>query len=151
MRCWPHDCDINMHMTNSRFASFGDLARIGVLFDQGMMLRLMREKSAPILVAQNTIFFREIPIGRRFTIKSQILGWDDRFWFFQHDFIQGGQVKATTYAKGFFVRHKKVQGFTQILGPHAMPSPELPLAVKHWSESCTELFQASKQREDQAR
>lgn len=141
--CWPHDCDYNLHMTNSRYASFCDLARIGAMLDYGALLPLIKRGYTPIVTAQNSIHFREISLGSSFTVESSIVGWDERFWYYQHDFKQGDALKARVYAKGFFVRRKKVIPFHDVLSVsgHDLRSPPLPELVKNWGKISDQLFQ----------
>jgi acyl-CoA thioesterase FadM len=144
--CLPHDSDFHLHMTNSRFSSFCDLARVGALFDHGVMSKLIKHGYAPIVTAQNFIHFKEIAMFKSFTVTSRIVGWDDRFWFFQHDFYQRGELKATAFAKGFFVCKRKVVPFPEIvaLSGKTLPSPPLPPMVAEWKAACDSLFRSAK-------
>lgn len=145
--CLPHDCDFHMHMTNSRFSSFCDLARISAMFDYGVMGKLMKNGYAPIVTAQNIMHFREISMLRKFSITSRIIGWTDRFWYYQHDFYQGGVLRATVYAKGFFVCRKKVLPFQDIVGltGKSVSSPQLAAIVQSWSDGTDTLFAKAKE------
>lgn len=153
-RCLPHDCDYNLHMTNSRYASFCDLGRIGAMFDAGVLVRLVRGGYSPIVTAQNTVYIREIRLGAKFSVVSRILAWDERFWYFQHDFIQDGSLKAQVFAKGFFVCRRKIVPFSEVLAfaAEVPASPRLSLSLQTWSRVNDELFQnALGKREDQSR
>jgi acyl-CoA thioesterase FadM len=144
--CLPHDCDFHMHITNSRYASFCDLARISAMFDQGVLGRLVSQGCTPVLTAQQLVNFREIAPFKKFKVKSTILGWDERSWIFRHDFYQNDALKATVLAKGVFVRRKKILPFGKVLelaGKH-LTSPALPDDVQAWSRQTDQMYAAAK-------
>jgi acyl-CoA thioesterase FadM len=141
--CLPHDCDFHMHITNSRYASFCDLARIAAMMDQGALGKLLKQGCTPVLTAQQLVNHKEILPFQKFKIKSRILGWDDRFWIFRHDFHQNGVLKATVLAKGVFVHKKKIVPFARILeiAGYQIPSPQLPDYASRWSHQTESLYQ----------
>lgn len=144
--CLPHDCDFHMHITNSRYASFCDLARISAMFDQGALGKLLQQGCTPILTAQQLVHYKEIVPFKKFKVKSTILGWDDRFWIFRHDFYQNDQLKTTVLAKGVFVRKKKVLPFAKVLAisGHELTSPVLPAFAEEWNRQSETLYQTIK-------
>lgn len=146
--CLPHDCDFHMHITNSRYASFCDLARISAMFDQGVLGKLVSQGCTPILTAQQLVNFKEIAPFRKFQVKSTLLGWDERCWIFRHDFYQKGELKATVLAKGVFVRRKKILPFGKVLEMTGknLSSPVLPSDVQEWSRSIDLMYAAVKKR-----
>jgi len=144
--CLPHDCDFHMHITNSRYSSFCDLARIAAMFDLGVMGKLLKQGCTPILTAQQLINYREIAPFRMFKVRSTLLGWDDKFWIFRHDFYQNGALKATVLAKGVFVRKKRIQPFQKVLAiaGHALTSPVIPDYAQEWSRQSDVLFREAR-------
>ncbi|MDQ3232081.1 MAG: thioesterase family protein, partial [Pseudobdellovibrionaceae bacterium] len=148
--CLPHDCDFHGHLTNSRYASFCDLARIGAMFDQGSLTKLLREGCTPVITAQEAVHYKEIAPLQKFQVKSTILGWDERFWIFRHDFYQKGQLKASVLAKGIFVRRKKLIPFAKVLeiAGHQLTSPTLPAYAVEWNRQSDVLYQNIKRSGD---
>lgn len=145
-RCLPLDCDYNLHLTNARYFSFCDLARIGAMMDRGILGRLISRGMTPIVTASNASYFKDIQLFKTFEIQSRILGWDERFWYFQHDFLQDGQLKGTILAKGLFVEKRKVIPFLEIMriSGYDLPSPELPAYVREWSSVVDGQYKAGK-------
>jgi acyl-CoA thioesterase FadM len=150
VRFWalPHDCDFHMHVTNSRYASFCDLARIAAMFDQGVLLNLVRRGYTPIITAQEVVNIRELSPCKRFRVDSRILGWDERTWIFEHEFYQGGILKARVLAKGMFVRGKRSVPFSEVLAlaGHSIPSPALPDYASSWHLHTQRLYEEARLR-----
>lgn len=146
-RCLPTDCDYNLHLTNARYFSFCDLARIAAMMDRGILGKLFAKGITPIVTATNATFFKDIQLFMTFEIQSRVLGWDDRFWIFQHDFIQAGQLKGSVMAKGFFVAKRKVIPFTEIMkiSGYDIESPDLPAPAREWSRAVDSLYQNAKE------
>lgn len=146
--CLPHDCDFHGHITNSRYASFCDLARIAAMFDQKALIPLVQQGCMPILTAQQLINYKEIAPFQKFTVKSLIQGWDDKFWIFRHDFYQNGHLKATVLAKGVFVRKKKIVPFQKVLeiAGYELVSPVLPADVQAWSTQIDTLYNENRRQ-----
>jgi hypothetical protein len=109
----------------------------------GALVKLLKRGCTPIMTAQESNFYREIRIFRRFDIHTKIVGWDDKFWYFQHDFYQDEIIRATVLAKGFFVKAKKVVPFDHILaisGHEAVKPPEMSDTLRQWSGVSEKLY-----------
>jgi acyl-CoA thioesterase FadM len=146
--CLPHDCDFHGHITNSRYGSFCDLARISAMFDQKALIPLVKQGCTPILTAQQLVNYKEIVPFQKFAVKSLVVGWDEKFWIFRHDFYQNENLKATVLAKGVFVRKKKIVPFRRVLeiAGHELISPALPADVQAWSDQVDSLYNAARRQ-----
>lgn len=145
-RNWPLDCDYNLHMTNARYFALCDLGRVGLMIDTKAIGKLLFNGMVPVGSSETASFIKEIKIFEPFALISQVVGWDERFWYFEHKFVQGDKVRAIIYVKGVFLRKRKVLAFQEVLrvAGHDVSSPDLPAHVKAWSEIADGVYRTFK-------
>jgi acyl-CoA thioesterase FadM len=102
-RCWPHDLDINFHMTNSRYNSFMDIGRIGFMFRHGGWSKIRKAGLFPVLGSIATRFRRPVNPFQKFTVATRIASWDDRWLYIEQKIIAGGETASITLCKTLFV------------------------------------------------
>lgn len=62
-RVLPTDCDFNFHLTNGRYFSLLDIARIEHLARMKLLPGLMRRRWMPVLNATEITFIRPLPLS----------------------------------------------------------------------------------------
>ncbi len=102
-RCLPTDLDVNMHLTNSRYASFMDIARICMMISNGAWPRIRAAKLFPVLGSNAMRFRRAVAPFQHFEVTAQTVGWDHKFIYIQHKLIVDGDVAAIAIAKAAFL------------------------------------------------
>ncbi len=103
-RCWPTDLDFNMHMTNSRYASFMDLSRVEMMIRNGAWKRVRAAGLYPVLGSYSIRFRRPIRPFRRFDVMARVVSWDERWIYIEHKMIVGGgEVAAICLVKTTFL------------------------------------------------
>ncbi|MBB5019235.1 acyl-CoA thioesterase FadM [Chitinivorax tropicus] len=134
-RCMPWDCDINMHMTNSRYLSFMDLGRTYLLGTTGILGTLLRHKWGPVVQAADLTFIREIKPFQSFELVTRLLCWDEKYWYIQQDFEVDGKVCASAVLRGLFVKGREKVSSATVLGSIGFdePSPIVPAHVEAWA------------------
>ena len=133
-RCMPWDCDINRHLTNSRYASFMDLGRIYLLGSVGLLKIMKQKKWLPVISACDISFFREIKPWSKFQLHSRIVCWDEKYFYIEQQFKDGDALLAVGRVRALLM-HKK-----QKLTPKACLealnvstiSPEIPASLYRW-------------------
>lgn len=83
-----------MHMTNSRYLSFSDLARLNLLLRSGMMNVLRRNKWKLEICAQTRTITRMLKTPNAFQMSCEVQGWSDKHIAFNHEFKRRGRVHA---------------------------------------------------------
>ena len=106
-RVWPHDCDFNLHLTNSRYLAFMDLCRMDLMMGLGMTRNIMKNKWKFVVNAQEITYIKEMPPLSRFRISSQILGWDEKYFYLEQRFIADGKIHAYGLVKAIFLQQGK--------------------------------------------
>ena len=142
-RVWPNDLDFNFHMNNSRFLLLMDLGRID-LFARGGLIKLARQhKWRPILGSCTIRFRRSLEPFERYTLRTAIKGWDEKWFFIQQTFIKAdGNTAALALVRGCITGPKGIVPPQEILGllGHTAPSPQLPIAFVEWCDADEKLW-----------
>ena len=93
-RVWLTDQDMFLHMTNSRYLSFSDLARLNMLIRTGLK-RVMNSNNWSLdAVAQTRTIARMLKSPQTFDITCQIEAWDDYHLAICHCLERNGKIHA---------------------------------------------------------
>lgn len=139
MRVRVSDCDINMHVNNGRYLSLMDIGRIEHVARAGAIPVFRRNRWNPVAGGATIRFRRELRVGSRYTLRTQVVGWDDGWLFFEQNFDRAdGMLAARSYVKVAILdaERKRVDPATVIraLGVDA-DAPTLPEGVVNWQRS----------------
>jgi acyl-CoA thioesterase FadM len=91
---WLGDHDPMGHMTNSRYASFTDLAVMNYLIRTGALAYFRKHGWAPIVQYESISFHRSMRFPEKFEVRTRLVGWHDVYLCFQHDFYAGDRLVA---------------------------------------------------------
>ena len=94
-RVWFTDQDMFMHMTNSRYLSFSDLARLNLLIRTGIMKALRANRWQLEICGQTRTLTRMLKAPQAFQMMCEIQGWSDTHIAFNHAFKRRGNTHAT--------------------------------------------------------
>lgn len=86
----PTDCDLNFHLNAGRFVSFMDVARIELIARMRLLVPLLRRGWRPVMGGCAVRFRRSVLPFERFTIRSRVIGWDDKWFYVEHIVERGG-------------------------------------------------------------
>ena len=64
-----------------------------------MLDAAIKNKWSPLVGSQKTIYGKLLKIWTKFNVKASYAGWDERWFYHQHFFIQNDQVKAVGTTK----------------------------------------------------
>ncbi len=140
------DLDLNWHMNNARYLNFLDAARLEHSIRTGIFSVFRRRGN--FLVANIEIsYLKSLLPFQRFTITTQVLGWDARYYYIRHQFHAEGELYATACARMVFTQDGKRADPKTILVPlaHGEPSPPLRVSIRHW-----QAMLAAKREESEA-
>lgn len=96
-RWWvlPGDVDLFGHMNNSRYLLLMDFARVHYLRTVGLLRPALKERWIMPVAAVNVDFRRPLKPFDRFEIATQVLSWDDRWFFMRQTFRTRNQPPRT--------------------------------------------------------
>jgi acyl-CoA thioesterase FadM len=135
MRVRPTDLDWYGHMNNGRYLTNMDLGRTDLAGRAGLLRAFRRERIQPVMAGATIRFRRPLEAFQRYELHSRIMGWDDRWTFFEQRFLRSdGKLAALAFAK------VAVRGADGLVSPADVaalvgwqePSPELPAEVEAW-------------------
>lgn len=133
-RVWPHDIDINVHLTAARYFSFGDLCRMRLITDTGMGMVYLKAGYRAVLNAQEITYIREFRPFSRVDAQVQLVCWDEKYGYFEQRFYHGDKLFSIGHARIAMLHKGKVKGFSEIFADQGMvlPSPPETTAVTDW-------------------
>ena len=133
-RALPMDCDINLHLTNSRYPALMDLARTYMLAEMGLLKRFLKLKWLPIVNAAEFTYIRDIKPLRRFDIESRLVGWDEKYFYIEQRFVSDDTLHCIVHVRGVFVNNRKQVPIPDMLKEAGFdgPAPSLPPEVEKW-------------------
>lgn len=139
-RVLPHDCDLNLHLTNARYSSFLDLSRMHATGRYRLLLRLLRRRWLPVIDAQEISYLRALAPGEKFQISTQLVGWTESHFFFKHRVFNQRGAAAVGYARGLFMHHRKIVPMQDVIGlvSEETTSPELPAEIVEFHQRAAE-------------
>jgi acyl-CoA thioesterase FadM len=118
MRVWPNDLDLNMHANSGRFVSFMDIGRIDLLARMRLLRRVTALGWRPLVGGTMITYRKSLHPFERFVIKSRILCWDEKWFYFEH---------IITNAAGDLAAIANVRGLLR--GPNGNVQPQELIAL----------------------
>ena len=133
-RVMPSDCDINMHLTNSRYAAFMDLARTYMLAEMGLLKKFIKLKWMPIVNATEFTYIRDIKPLEKFWIESKIVGWDEKYFYIEQRFLTERGLHCIVHVRGVFIHKRHQVPIEQVVTTAGFTDerPEYPPEVAKW-------------------
>jgi len=142
-RVWPLDLDLNIHLTNSRYFSLMDLGRVDWLLRSNTWKHVRRAGLNAVLGGSLVRYRRSLTPFQRFTLTTRLLGWDERWFYFEQTMAgPGGTACLAAQRAGFTKAGRLVPPAVLLehLAPHT-PAPPLPGWVTSWSTAETAFAQ----------
>lgn len=134
MRVWPNDLDTNMHVNNGRYLTIMDLGRLDMMIRSRTLGLMVKRKWFPVLGAATVRFKRSLHLFEKFTLKTRILGWDEKWVYMEHRIETDKHLAVIAIVKALFRskgRSIPSQELAEAFG-HDGPSPTLPDFVEDW-------------------
>lgn len=134
-RVWPTDLDTAGHVNNAKYVAMLDLARIDLWFRSPFWRTISADSGSAVVSAQSIRYRRSLKAWEKFTISSQVVGWDEKAFYYLHEFVVDGQVSARAIVQSRAVRRGKAVPIEETLAafPDPIPDVELPAWVKEWA------------------
>lgn len=114
-RAWLHDCDFNFHLTSSRYFALMDLCRMDLMLGLGMGKLIFKHKWKFVVNAQEITYIKEVPPLTRFKISSQILNWDEKYFYVEHRVSSKGKLHAIAHIRIAALQGNEVISMQQVM------------------------------------
>ncbi len=128
----PNDLDIQLHMNNGRYLSLMDLGRIDLLVRTGFWRAARRHRWFPVVATAIIDYRRPLLLFQSYELRTKVLGWDDRWFYLEQQFVRGAAVAARATLKTMIRSAAGVvlpADALRAIGFYAT-SPELPEAIQ---------------------
>lgn len=135
-RAWLHDCDFNMHLTSSRYFALMDLCRMDLMMGQGMTKYILKHKWKFVVNAQEITYIKEVSPFTKFRISSQVLGWDDKYFYVEHRVASKGKLHAIAHIRIAALQGRDVISMTEVMKTCGfdIEQPAEVEAIKIWKQ-----------------
>jgi len=147
-RIIPFDCDINIHLTNSRYFSFMDLGRIyHIAHMKNLLATVFKQHWQPVISDVEVKFIKSVKPFVKITLRTRLLTWDERYIYLEQRFFDQKKLYAIALVKGTFLQnHQRVpiEKILAVVGQKNMTAPPMPTTLKHWHS----LIEAKKTNEN---
>jgi len=100
MHVWPNDIDFNFHLNNARYLNIMDYARMHLLARTQLLEHVVRSRWMPVVGAVWITYRRSLPVFSAFLLTSRLVGWDDRWFYFEQTFTGRDGLAAVGWVKG---------------------------------------------------
>ena len=138
-RAYPHDCDLNFHMNSGRYLSFMDVARMDLIGRTRLLGPLLRRGWRPVMGGCIVRFRRSVMPFERFTVRSRVVGWDEKWFYIEHIVDNKDGVFCAAGHVRTLIRDSKGNKRTpaevlELLNVRETASPAMPEFVTKWRE-----------------
>lgn len=140
-RVMPWDLDLNFHMNNGRYFSLADIGRFDWWMRSGMWNKALTRGWRPVAGDANARFSGSLLLFQQYTLRTRLLGWNDKWFFTEHRYLRGERVMCTVLIRYLFIGKDGPQPTGKILALLDWPqtSPPLPEWVTSWERAQNSL------------
>lgn len=131
------DIDPFMELNNGRYLTMMDFGRFDIALRLGLW-KMVKEKSWGLAVAGASVRYRHpLKLFQKFELHSQVIGHDDKWFYFQQKIIRNGRIHASALIRTAITSKDGIVKTDEVL--KAMNSrdilPGVPKWVKAWVEA----------------
>lgn len=133
----PNDLDIFMHVNNGRYLTFMDLGRLQFMIQTGIWSHVAKNRWTPLVGAAKVQFVRPLGIFNKFRLTTQIIYWDDKWFYMEQKIFRKEQLitqalfKALITSKNGHIKPDKL--FNLFENPPQRP--EIPEHLNEWCDN----------------
>lgn len=149
-RVWPTDCDLNGHMTNTRYPNLFDLCHIQLFGQLGILPEVRKYKWNIMINARTITYLRELQPFQTFKVTTSLICWEKSYFYLEHRiYDQDKKISAVGYSRGLVTSQTGLKKFADVLAGRYQQvdngilidytqksvSPEMPEHIKHWKDT----------------
>jgi len=125
---WPTDCDVNRHLNNGRYLQRMDMGRLSMCASVGLIGPMVKNRWSAVVGAVELEFLKELQLFARFELRTQIVGWDSKWFYIEQRFMRGDQLCAVGRIQALFRGARGRVSPSEVIAELGAvpPSPQLP-------------------------
>ena len=93
------DCDALRIMSAYQYPMYMNFTSWSLAARSGLLKGAIKNKWSPLVGAQKIVYLSPLKRWSLFSIEASFDGWDDRWFFFKHAFIQEHKIKSFGFTK----------------------------------------------------
>jgi len=134
-RVLPNDLDVLGHMTNGRYFSILDLARVDLMLRSGLLPKLRKNGWYPVVSLETLRFHRSLELWQRYEVVTRVICWDDKHVFIEQSFVRDGVQVAFGMVRARMLKRGGTVAVPDLLALAGveLASPPAPQWVAQWS------------------
>ena len=134
-RVWLSDIDIYPELNNGRHLTLMDLGRYDVGLRTGL-IKVLKQQNWGLMVAGNFTRYRHrILFLQKFQLHSQLIGYDDRWFYFYQQTIRKSKVHSAALVRTAVTSKTGLVPTIKVAKVMNIPySPKIPEWVQNWIE-----------------
>jgi acyl-CoA thioesterase FadM len=137
-RVWPTDLDVLRHMNNGKYLTIMDLGRVNMMIRNGIAKTMSEKGFFPVLAAATIKFQKSLMLFQRFSLQTQLVGWDEKFFYVEQMFMVGEVVYARAFTTARML-NKSGQKYTTaeflVAMNQTITQPKMPDYMQAWIDS----------------
>lgn len=137
LRVWPNDLDIFFHVNNGVYLTLMDLGRTDMMLRSGVFGPVRAKGWYPVVAAETIRFQRSLTLFQKFSISTEVVGWDDKSIYLEQVFSSKGKQIAIAALNIRFLAKSggKVSpaDLFGLLGEQHHDQPDLPEWIRTWN------------------
>jgi acyl-CoA thioesterase FadM len=136
-RVWPHDIDVNIHLTAARYFSFGDFGRLSWLLNNSLLKHFFGSGYRGVINAQEITYIREFRPFSRVDLEIELKCWDEKYGYFEQRYYHKGQLYAVSHARMAMLYQRKVISFGETFNRfnYSVENKPETEAITDWKET----------------
>lgn len=137
LRVWPNDLDIFFHVNNGVYLTLMDLGRTDMMLRSGVFNVVRSKGWYPVVAAETIRFQRSLKLFQKFSIRTEVVGWDDKSIYMEQVFSSKDKQIAIAALNVRFLKKSggKVSpaDLLGLLGEQFEDQPDLPEWISTWN------------------
>ena len=150
-RVWPWDVDLNGHLNNGCYLTLMDYSRVRHGALSGWLLPMIKRRAWPLVALSTMRYFKGIDAFHSVKIHTQIVCWDDKWFYIEQRFIKpNGDLAALGMVKALVSGRKGPISSAVALSwaGDVPPAPALPRHFVTWLKTESEAIEMLKKERE---
>lgn len=130
------DIDYNLHLNNVKYLKYLERARLENLLANGLLWRMINARVNAVVANTEISYLRELRTWQRFSVSARIVGWDEKFFYFEQRFESDGKLCTHAFVRLASLHNGKSIPMAQMLERVGLEvlTPPLPEPVLRWQD-----------------
>lgn len=144
-RVLPGDLDYNIHMNNARYLALMDVGRVDLILRTSMWRVMWQHHWSAVLAGSLVRYRRSLKPFQRLDLKSQLIGWDEKWFYIEHRIESDGVLACQAIVRGAFLSADGLvlPARLAVAVGYAGASPDLPGWAQPWRDADHALDQGA--------